>query len=247
MDQDAGPLRWRAYMKKVVILQSNYIPWKGYFDLVNDADVFVFYDDVQYTKNDWRNRNKIMTPHGPRWITIPTGIDANRLICEVVLNDASWQKKHWETIRQNYVRAPYFKLYRPFFEQIYLAQEWTNLAQLNQHLIKSISQDLLGVWTAFDDSRNYQLSGHRLERLLDLVTKSGATHYISGPAAKSYIDEQEFKRIGVELIWKDYSGYPEYVQGKLQFEHGVSILDALFNLGPAAADHIWGWRQPPTR
>lgn len=231
-------------MKKVVILQSNYIPWKGYFDLVNDADVFVFYDDVRYTKNDWRNRNKIMTANGPRWITIPTGMDVNRLICEVGLKDPSWQKKHWDTMRQNYMRSPYFKFYRPFFEQIYLGKDWTNLSELNQHLIKSISQDLLGVRTTFDDSRNYQLSGHKLERVLDLASKCGATHYLSGPAGKNYIDEAECKQVGVELIWKDYSGYPEYPQGDLPFEHGVSILDLLFNVGPSAGDYIWGWREP---
>lgn len=229
-------------MKKVVILQSNYIPWKGYFDLIHDADEFIFYDDVQYTKNDWRNRNKVMTYGGPRWLTIPTGIDAHRLIREVEIKDHSWQKKHWETIRQSYMRAPYFKLYRPFFEPIYLAREWTNLAQLNQFLIKSIAHELLGIKTTFGDSSNYQLEGKRLSRLLDLVIQSGATHYISGPAAKSYIVGPDFEKIGVELIWKDYSGYPEYPQGGLPFEHGVSILDLLFRMGPAASDYIWGWR-----
>lgn len=229
-------------MKKVVILQSNYIPWKGYFDLINDADVFVFYDDVQYTKNDWRNRNKIMTSNGPKWITIPTGIDANRLICEVALNDPGWQRKHWDSIRQNYRRAPFFQYYRPFFEEIFLATEWVSLSELNQHLIRHISQQLLGVQTVFDDSRNYQLSGQRLERLLDLISKVDATHYISGPAAKSYISEERFSEMGVQLVWKNYSGYPEYPQGDLPFEHGVSILDLLFNVGPRVGEYIWGWR-----
>src|SRR5690349_21530552 len=130
-------------MKKVVVLQSNYIPWKGYFDLIHDADCFVFYDDVQYTKNDWRNRNRIIMPGGPKWLTIPTGIDAHRLICEVELPDASWQGRHWETIRQSYRRAPYFKHYRPFFEEIYLGREWRTLSELNQHLIRQITRDLL--------------------------------------------------------------------------------------------------------
>lgn len=229
-------------MKKVVILQSNYIPWKGYFDLINDADTFIFYDDVQYTKNDWRNRNKIMTATGPRWLTIPTGIDAHRLICDVLLSDTSWQAKHWDIIRQNYRKAPHFKFYQPFFEEIYLGKEWRSLSDLNQHLIKSISHELLGSQTSFDDSRNYQLEGHRLERLLDLTKQSGASHYISGPAAKSYIDEAAFAQLGIALQWKDYAGYPEYAQGPLPFEHGVSILDLLFNVGPSASDVVWGWR-----
>lgn len=229
-------------MKKVVVLQSNYIPWKGYFDLVHDADLFVFYDDVQYTKNDWRNRNKIMTANGSKWITIPTGIDANRLVCEVALKDPAWQKQHWETIRQNYRRAPFFATYRPFFEDIYLSKEWNNLSQLNQHLIQAISRELLGIGTPFDDSRNYQLSGQRLERLLDLVAKTGATHYLSGPAARSYITDESFEAIGVTLEWKDYVGYPSYPQSDLPFEHGISILDLLFHVGPASPQAIWGWR-----
>lgn len=231
-------------MKKVVILQSNYIPWKGYFDLIHDADLFVFYDDVQYTKNDWRNRNKIMMANGPKWLTIPTGTDLNRLICEVELTDMSWQRSHWDAIRQAYQRAPYFKHYKPFFEEIYCAHEWTSLSALNQHMIKRISRELLGIESIFDDSRNYDLQGQRLERLLDLVKKCGADCYISGPAGKSYIEPARFQDIGVELKWKDYSGYPVYPQGQgqLPFEHGISILDLLFNLGSEAPAKIWGWR-----
>ncbi|GAB3368942.1 WbqC family protein [Massilia agri] len=230
-------------MKKVVILQSNYIPWKGYFDLIHDADTFIFYDDVQYTNRDWRNRNKIMTPGGPRWLSIPCGADTKRLICEVALDDHAWQAIHWDTIRQNYRRAPHFERYRAFFEDIYLGRQWTNLSELNQHMIRLISTELLGIRTVFEDSRAYQLSGKRLERILDLVAQSGATHYISGPAAKSYINEADCAALGVELVWKDYSGYPEYPQGPLPFEHGVSVLDLLFHTGPAASDYIWGQRQ----
>lgn len=230
-------------MKKVVILQSNYIPWKGYFDLIHDADCFIFYDDVQYTKNDWRNRNRIMMAGGPKWLTIPTGIDTHRLICEVELPDPSWQARHWETIRQSYRRAPFFKQYRPFFEDIYLGREWPTLAELNQHMIRHIACELLGIETEFDDSRKYSLSGQRLDRLIDLFTQCGASQYISGPAAKNYIEQKRFDEIGVELVWKDYAGYPDYPQGPLPFEHGVSIIDLLFNAGSSAPDYIWGWRR----
>lgn len=229
-------------MNKVVVLQSNYIPWKGYFDLIHDADTFIFYDDVQYTKNDWRNRNKIMMTGGPKWLTIPTGTDAKRLICEVTLADSSWQASHWDAIRQSYRRAPFFRQYRDALEEIYLSRQWTSLSELNQHMIKTISLDMLGIEVKFDDSRNYSLHGQRLERLLDLVAKSGATHYISGPAAQSYIDPARFAGIGVELEWKDYSNYPVYAQTPPPFEHGVSVLDLIFNAGPKAPDLIWGWR-----
>ena len=103
-------------MKTVVVLQSNYIPWKGYFDLVHDADLFIFYDDLQFTKNDWRNRNKLKSAKGTEWLTIPVGIDANRLICEVELKDATWQWKHWQTIQHLYGKSPYFSRYKAFFE-----------------------------------------------------------------------------------------------------------------------------------
>jgi hypothetical protein len=160
----------------------------------------------------------------------------------VPLNDPSWQQKHWETIRQTYRRKPFFKRYQPFFEQIYLAQQWRTLSALNQQLIKHISRDLLGIQTVFEDSRSYNLQGHRLERLLDLIVQSGATHYVSGPAGKNYIDENRFAENGIQLEWKDYTGYPVYAQGDLPFEHGVSILDLLFNTGPEAPAYIWGWR-----
>lgn len=229
-------------MSTVVVLQSNYIPWKGYFDLIHDADVFIFYDDLQFTKNDWRNRNKIKTAQGSKWLSIPVGTSANRLICEVAMEDAQWQRSHWDSLQHQYKKCPYFKLYLPFFEEVYLGQHWTNLSDLNQYLIRYISQDILKIPTQFRDSREFNLSGLKLGRLLDLVVQSKATRYISGPAAKDYIQPERFDELGVELVWKDYSNYPEYPQVHPPFEHGVSILDLLFNMGPAAPRYIWGWR-----
>ena len=229
-------------MKKVVVMQSNYIPWKGYFDLVNDADLFIFYDDVQYTKNDWRNRNKIKTAQGAKWLSIPTGIDANRLICEVSLSDPRWQRLHWDNLRQQYEKSPYFRLYKSFFEKVYLDTQWTNLSQLNRHLIQHISLDFLRVSTSFADSSQFLTQGKKLDRLLDLLLKSEATQYITGPAAKDYIVPERFEALNIELLWKDYSGYPEYPQRFPPFEHGVSILDLLFNVGPDAPKYIWKWR-----
>ena len=232
-------------MKTVAVLQSNYIPWKGYFDLIHDANQFVFYDDLQYTKNDWRNRNKIKTPKGVEWITIPVGTDKHRLICEVEIKDVSWQMKHWETIRHHYGKSPYFAHYKALFTDVYLGRQWVNLSALNQYLIRTISSDLLNIQTEFLDSREYDLTGQKLERLLGMVIKTGAERYITGPAAKEYIDASRFATAGIELVWKDYSGYPEYPQRFPPFEHGVSILDLLFNVGPDAPWYIWGWRDGP--
>src|SRR3954452_8549060 len=156
-----------AAPKKVAILQSNYVPWKGYFDLIHDVDLFVFHDDLQYTKGDWRNRNRIKTPRGAEWLTIPVGAREDRLICEVELENRSWGLRHWRRIEQHYRRAPYFQRYGSFFERIYLGRVWENLSQLNQHLIRGIAVVLLGLHTEFGDSRDYRPEGRKLERLID--------------------------------------------------------------------------------
>lgn len=234
-------------MKSIVVLQSNYIPWKGYFDLIHDADLFVFYDDVQYTKNDWRNRNRIKAASGPEWITIPVGADNSRLICEVELRDPTWQKKHWKTLLQNYRSCPHFLRYQAFFEEVFLGRQWVGLSDMNQFLIRHIASEFLGIRTAFEDSRSHRVSGQKQERLLQLVSAAGAGRYVSGPAARSYIDPARFAEVGIELVWKDYGGYPEYPQRFPPFEHGVSILDLLFNVGPDAPWYIWGWREGATK
>ena len=233
----------RRGVKKVAVIQSNYIPWKGYFDIIHDVDLFIFYDDVQYTKNDWRNRNKIKTAQGVHWLTIPVGSPEQRLICEVEPANDHWPRKHWATIQQAYAKAPYFELYHNFFEQVYTETTWTSLSVLNQFLIKTISLEFLGVKTEFKDSREFCPRGEKLDRLLDLLQQAGATLYVTGPSARDYIDEQRFAAAGIELVYKDYSGYPEYPQLSPPFEHAVSILDLLFNCGPAASDYIWGWRE----
>jgi hypothetical protein len=232
-------------MKKVAIIQSNYIPWKGYFDVIHDVDVFIFLDDVQYTVRDWRNRNKIKTPQGLRWLTVPVGADRNRLIHEVEIVDDGWNKNHWESLKRNYSKALYFTLYREFLEHVYVGMKWVNLSELNQYLIKTISRELLGIKTEFMDSRKLSATGSKQERLIDLLLKTGANVYLSGPAARDYIDERGFADAGIELQYKDYSGYPEHPQLYPPFEHGVSILDLLFNCGPASPDSIWGWRNAP--
>lgn len=229
-------------MKTVAVIQSNYLPWKGYFDIIHDVDLFIFYDDVQYTKNDWRNRNKIKTLKGAEWIAIPVGKREDRLICDVEINDRSWSEKHWQKLNQCYLKAPFFKCYEGFFKEFYLKDEYQNLSELNQFLIKAISKEFLGIQTTFADSRTFKPAGKKLDRLIDLLLKAGATKYISGPSARGYIDELQFLEVGIELVYKDYSGYPEYPQFFPPFTHQVSILDLLFQTGSNAPNYIWGWR-----
>lgn len=230
-----------AKAKRVAVLQSNYVPWKGYFHIIHEVDEFIFYDDVQFTKNDWRNRNRIKTAQGPAWLSIPVGKDLKRLVCEVELPDASWQANHWERIKAAYSKAPFFGTYRPFLESVYLESKWSRLSDLNQALIRRIATEFLGIGHCrFGSSSEYRLSGTRQDRLMDLLKQAGATEYVSGPSAKSYIDPSRFAEAGIGLRYMDYSRYPEYPQLHPPFAHDVSILDLLFNCGAGAGEMIWG-------
>ena len=160
-------------MTRVAVLQSNYIPWKGYFDVIDSVDLFRFYDDLQYTKNDWRNRNKIETSKGPSWLTIPVGTDLHRLICEVELKDPTWQEKHWTAFLHWYSATPHFAQYKKFFKEIYLGHHWNNLSVLNQFLIQSIARDCLGIRTAFADSGGVRPRWHEAGPTNRPIEKSG--------------------------------------------------------------------------
>jgi hypothetical protein len=223
----------------VSILQSNYIPWKGYFDIIAKSDVFIFHDDLQYTKNDWRNRNKIKTENGLKWLTIPCGTNEKRLICDVELDNSMWQKKHWEFIKDSYKNSPYFSVYKNLFEEIYLEKVWVKLSDLNQYMIKMISVDILNIKsTIFQDSRTYCLTKKKEDRVLELLDKVKANEYISGPSAKNYLNEEKFIDKNIKLTWMDYSDYKEYNQLYPPFEHGVSILDLIFNEGENARSFL---------
>ncbi len=228
----------------IAVDQPNYIPWKGYFDLIHDVDLFVFYNDVQYTSRDWRNRNKIITHDGIKWLTVPVGHSTHRLIYEVQICDGEWQRKHYDTIRHAYGKAPYFKKYKDFLENVYLERRWTYLHELDRYMTEHIAREFLGIKTKFADSREYKTRGAKHERLLNLILdiRGGGT-YESGPAAKDYIVRQDYVRNGIKLIWKSYEGYPVYPQFGDGFTHQVSILDLLFHVGDEAPYYIWGWRE----
>lgn len=230
-------------MKRIAILQSSYIPWKGFFDIINSVDQFVWYDDVQFTLRDWRSRNRIKTKDGLLWLSVPCFHKGSPIIQEVKISDSSWQKKHWNSITHAYSKAPYFVFYKEFFEELYLRCHWEFLSEMNKAFVEKISVELLGIKTTFLNSNDYNAQGAKQDRLLDLIKKIGCDTYFSGPAAKDYIDENEFKLHNIKLEWMDYKGYPTYPQLHGEFEHAVSIIDLLFNVGPEAPKYIWGWRE----
>jgi len=225
-------------MKRVAILQSNYIPWKGYFDLIDTVDEFVLYDDMQYTRRDWRNRNQIKTPQGVQWLSVPVKVKGkyHQTIRETEIDGDEWAAQHWKTLQQNYLRAPHFSVYASELKALYLERSYTHLSGLNRTLLEWVNAQL-GISTPLSSSSDYRLEGDRTERLLNICLQGGANEYLSGPAARDYLDENIFKEAGVAVRWFEYPAYPEYSQLWGGFVHGVTVLDLLFNCGPEASRH----------
>lgn len=225
-------------MKRVAVLQSNYIPWKGYFDIMASVDEFIVYDEVQYTKNDWRNRNIIRTPSGPLWLTIPVRHTGRfgQAIDETLVSDHVWPKKHWQSLVTYYSKTPFFEAVGPVLKETYdFCRHIEFLSQVNLEFIQLVA-GWLGITTRITSSRGYPGQGGRNERLLNLCLLAGATHYLSGPAARGYLDEDLFKRSGITVSWMDYSDYPDYPQlYPLPFSHNVSVLDLILCVGTTNA------------
>ena len=225
--------------KRVAIVQSSYIPWKGYFDLIRAVDEFILLDDVQFTKRDWRSRNRVKTKDGPVWLTIPvhTKGRVTQAIQETEISDRGWAARHWRTIQHAYARTPFFDQYAGHFERLYAHPVSDRLSLVNHSFIAAIIQ-LLGVRTPLSWSADYRPRLGRNERLIDLCVKCGATEYLSGPSARGYLDERAFANAGITVQFAEYGGYPEYPQPHPPFEHGVSVLDLLFCTGPRALDYM---------
>jgi len=219
--------------KKIAILQSNYIPWKGYFDLINMVDEFILFDTVQYTKSDWRNRNKIKTSQGLNWITIPVFHSISQTIKDIKTTNNQWRKKHWKTITQSYSKSEYFKEYKDIFEDLYLNNNDEYLSQINYKFILTICK-ILGITTSIRWSNEFKLINGQSEQLLNICKDCNANTYISGPAASIYLDVELFKKKRIDVKWIDYLDYPQYSQQHPPFEHGVSVLDLIFNEGKNA-------------
>ncbi len=226
-----------------VILQPSYMPWRGFFHQVYKADVFVFYDDAQYDRHGWRNRNQIKTPRGAQWLTIPLkSIGAQwkeATICDMEISwDRNWSQTHFETLRHNYSKAPFFKHYQPMLQNWYSRQP-ERLADFTIETTIELARELGIRHTEFIRSSTLNSTGSKTDRLLQILQKVGAKHYISGPAAKDYLEIEKLDSCGISVEWMVYD-YPEYPQLYPPFDPQLSILDLLLMTGGDAGAYIWG-------
>ncbi len=226
-------------MKRIAVTQSNYLPWKGYFDVIASVDEVVLFDCVQYTRRDWRNRNRIKTRAGARWITVPVRSKGRyrQAIDETIVDGRAWIAQHLAAVHHAYARAPAFSEEFPWLEALLRSAPADTISTLNRAVIEGVCARL-GIITKIRDSREFNLPDDRNERLLAICAQAGATEYVSGLTARAYLDADLFARRGVRIRWKSYADYPPYEQPFPPFDHRVSIVDTLLCTGRAAGRMI---------
>ncbi len=239
MKQDY-PMNMKNKDIKAVIIQPSYLPWLGYFEQMYQSDIFVIYDDVQYDKNGWRNRNKIKTSQGVQWLTVPvyTKDKSGQLAKDVIINNQEkWQEKHLKSIQLNYSKAPFFSRYFYIFQDAY-SKKWKNLVDLDMFFINKIA-NCLKLNRKIIFSSDLKPEGDKIQRLIDICKKVGANYFYEGASGINYIDEKKFKDAKIKLIYQDYK-YPFYKQLHGNFISYLSIVDLLFNYGDASLDILIG-------
>lgn len=226
--------------KNIAILQSNYIPWKGYFDIIKRVDEFVIYDDAQYTKRDWRNRNLIKTANGLNWLTIPVEVKNKykQAIKETKLADNKWINKHLKILKYNYSQAEFYNEMIEWITMVYKQCETKLfLSDINLILLKEIAR-FLDINTKISFSSDYIVEGDKSGKILNICLQADASEYLSGPAAKSYLNTTAFAKEGIKIKWMEYTGYKEYAQLYPPFIHEVSIIDLLLNNGKNSTNYF---------
>jgi hypothetical protein len=221
---------------KAVILQPMYIPWAGYFGLIEASDVFVFYDDVQFVRRSWQRRNRIKVPDGDfTWLTVPIEKDFGQNINEVKLKHDGWSHSHWQSIEYSYSSTPYFSEYSDILHEVYQDQ-WDRLVDVNTELIGRLC-DIFGITSEFKYSSEISPTGSKTNRLLSILDAVGADEYISGRNARDYIEEDKFEEAEIQLFWHDFT-HPEYNQIHGEFVSHLSAIDILFHQGQNAGEII---------
>lgn len=227
-------------MKKIAILQSNYIPWKGYFDLISAVDEFVIFDEMQFTKRDWRNRNQIKTPNGMKWLTVPvrTKGSFNQKIIDTQIDGDEWVENHIKSLEHNYSGAKFFNEILTIIKPIYLEKKFNYISDLNLEFIKAICNYLEIDTKILNSSDLGVLNNGKTDRLIDICKKLKGKIYVSGIAAKNYIEIDKFNKEKIKVEWFDYDGFIEYPQLWGEFSHNVTILDLLFNCGKKSKHYL---------
>ena len=235
---------------KAVILQPFYLPWIGYFGMIDTADIFVFADDIQFLAKSWHRRNRIKNGNAPKWLTVPVNKHYGQMINQVNINNSitykqknntlNWKEKHWELISSTYQKAPYFDDYKEDIHEIY-TQDWDFLCDLDIYIIEKISKLLKLKLPQFIKKSDINgLEGKKTDSIINICNKIGANKYVSGPAAKNYIDYtefQKFKQNNIDLYWYEFP-HPLYPQIGTDFLPYLSVIDILFNVGEESRDYI---------
>lgn len=224
---------------RICIIQSCYIPWKGFFDLIGRCDEYVIYDSAQYAKRHWHNRNRIKTARGVEWLTIPV-ITKGRFEQPIdgVEIERPWAEKHWRAIELAYKKAPFFDQFAPTVRSWYeQADKEKRLTDVNAIFLKGLA-DQMELKTRIVRDTAYPHSGERSEKLLAIARAARASRYLSGPSARTYLDESLFSSAGIAPEWMSYEGYLPYPQLYGDFEHSVTVLDLLFNTGSEAKSYL---------
>ena len=223
---------------RVTILQPSYLPWLGFFEQMHRSDQFVLYDDVQFTRRDWRNRNRIRVQEGSVWLTVPV-IQKNKyeqsLLETKIDNSTSWKRKHLKSIRCHYSKTPFFDLYFPWCEKTF-NREWDFLLDLSLETIQYLKGELK-INTPLLRSSELGESGNKSERLISICKQLGATQYLSGESARNYISEKDFSDQGIGLEYQNYQ-HPEYPQRYEGFVPFLSTIDLLFNCGEKSMEFL---------
>jgi hypothetical protein len=229
----------------VSINQPAYLPWLGYFHRIALSDAHIVLDAVQFEKNSFTNRNKVRTAEGWCWLTVPVKTASkfgDLCIHEIeTANERQWAAKHWQTLRLNYSKAPFFEQHAAFFEGIY-ARSWVKLSDLMREITPYLL-DAFGIKTKLYFSTQMKASGKKDELVLNLCRELGATDYLSGPLGRNYLREELFREHKIAVRYDDYQ-HPEYPQVYPGFEPYMAALDLLFNAGPASLEIMMKNQEP---
>lgn len=221
----------KGTVRTLVVLQPGYLPWLGFFNQMARADVFVYYDDVQYDKHGWRNRNRIKTQSGPQWLTVPVlhhGRGMPSILEAEIDRRRPWARKHVASLRQAYARAPSAAQYLPELEEL-LCRPWERLVDLDIALVAVMCR-WFGLSRRIERSSQLGIPGEQSERLVRICQHFGARTYLSGSAARVYLDTALFERNGIAVEWQDYV-HPVYRQLHGDFVPYLSAIDLLLNCG----------------